>query len=90
MHCVQRATCKTLLVVMYCVISGSMPLQTGRARSRSATPSTNDAVKRSTAANKRKADAQPADAAKRVSYYASHSSWLHRSATTSSVPVALA
>lgn len=39
---------------------------TGKGKSRSATPSGNDGPKRSAAASKRKADAQPADAAKRV------------------------
>ena len=79
---VQCATCRILLVVSYCVSCGSMPLQTGQARSRSATPSAGDAVKRSTAANKRKADAQPADAAKRVGCCASNILWIHQSASS--------
>ena len=41
-----------------------------------------DAVKRSTAANKRKADAQPADAAKRVGCCASNILWVHQSASS--------
>ena len=69
-------------MLSYCVSCGSTPLQTGQARSRSATPSAGDAVKRSTAANKRKADAQPADAAKRVGCCASNILWVHQSASS--------
>lgn len=47
-----------------------LSLQTDKGKSRSSTPSGSDGLKRpaAAAANKRKADAQPADASKRVTF----------------------